>query len=58
MRLEAGMQIIYDVLTKGVFIEFRGVGHYLDGPFKTRLEAVRAAEEYCRKLGSTDKQER
>ncbi|MCR6502043.1 hypothetical protein MUO32_23730 [Shinella sp. CPCC 101442] len=45
------MQIIYDVLKKGVFVEFRGVAHYLGGPFSSQREAVRAAEEHCRKLG-------
>lgn len=51
MKYEAGMQIIYDVVQKGVFIEFRGVGHYLEGPFASRSEAVRAAEDHCRTLG-------
>lgn len=58
MKYEAGMQIIYDVLTKGVFIEFRGIGHYLEGPFASKGDAVRAAEDYCRKLGWGDGQRR
>lgn len=56
MKYEPGMQIIYDVLRKGVLIEFRGVGHYLDGPFATQREAVRAAEDHCRELGWDDGQ--
>lgn len=51
MKYEPGMQIIFDVLSKGVFIEFRGIGHYLDGPFASQREAVKAAEEHCGKLG-------
>jgi hypothetical protein len=51
MKYESGMQIIYDVLKKGVFVEFRGRSHYLDGPFSSQREAVRAAEDHCRRLG-------
>lgn len=54
MKYEDGMQIIYDVLSREVSIEFRGVGHYLEGPFASRREAVLAAEDYCRKLGWND----
>lgn len=51
MKYESGMQIIYDVLKKGVFVEFRGRSHYLEGPFANQREAIRAAEDHCRKLG-------
>ena len=45
------MQILYDVLSKGVFIQFRGKSDFLKGPFPNQREAIRAAEDYCRKLG-------
>jgi len=51
MTYESGMQVIYDVLKKGVFVEFRGRSHYLEGPFQNQREAVQAAEELCRTLG-------
>lgn len=51
MKYESGMQIIYDVLKKGVFIEFRGRTEYLEGPFANQRAAMRAAEERCRELG-------
>ena len=51
MKYEPGMQIIFDVLKKGVIIEFRGGIHYLPGPFSNQKEAVRAAEDHCRALG-------
>ncbi|WP_421581000.1 hypothetical protein [Shinella sp. M31] len=51
------MQVIYDVLKKGVFVEFRGRSHYLEGPFQNQRDAVQAAEEHCRRLGWQDRQE-
>jgi hypothetical protein len=51
MKYEIGMHIVYDVLAKGVLVEFRGKSHYLAGPFKTQKEAIGAGEELCRKLG-------
>jgi len=51
MKYESGMQIIYDVLKKGVFVEFRGRSHYLEGPFASQREAMRAAEDHCKSLG-------
>ena len=51
MAYEAGMQIIFDVLRKGVFVEFRGTSKYLEGPFPNRKAAIAAAEEHCRKRG-------
>ncbi|MDC7259496.1 MULTISPECIES: hypothetical protein [unclassified Shinella] len=35
MKYEDGMQILYDVLSKGVFIQFRGKSDFLKGPFQT-----------------------
>ena len=51
MKYETGMHIVYDVLSKGVLVEFRGRSHYLAGPFKTQQEAMRAGEALCRELG-------
>lgn len=51
VKYEDGMQILYDVLSKGVFIQFRGKSDFLKGPFPNQREAIRAAEDYCRKLG-------
>ena len=51
MRYEPGMQIIYDVLKKGVFVEFRGRSDYLPGPFPNQKAAIAAAEDHCREKG-------
>lgn len=51
MKYEDGMQILYDVLSKGVFVQFRGKSDFLKGPFASQREAIRAAEDFCRKLG-------
>ncbi|MCJ8056879.1 hypothetical protein GB928_023745 [Shinella curvata] len=51
MKYEAGMQILYDVVSKGVFIQFRGRSEFLTGPFASRHEAILAAEDYCRRMG-------
>lgn len=45
------MKIFYDVIKKGVFIEFRATSHYLSGPFPTRQSAITEAERFCRLLG-------
>jgi hypothetical protein len=58
MAYEAGMQIIFDVVNKGVFVEFRGKTEYLPGPFPNQKAAIAAAEEYCRKQGWEDSAER
>ena len=47
MEYEHGMQIIYDVLKKGVFVVFRGKSEYLVGPFVNQREAIKAGEQYC-----------
>ncbi len=54
MKYESGMQIIYDVLKKGIFVEFRGGSNYLEGPFATQRDAIRAVEDHCRRLGWND----
>ncbi|UNK36606.1 hypothetical protein MNR02_08770 [Shinella sp. H4-D48] len=51
MKYETGMQIVYDVLNKGILVEFRGQPHYFPGPFKTQKQAVSAGEALCRELG-------
>ena len=51
MKYEQGMHIIYDVLKKGVFIEFRGRSDYLPGPFSSQKDAISAAEDFCRAQG-------
>ncbi|WLR94262.1 hypothetical protein [Shinella zoogloeoides] len=58
MQYENGMQIIYDVLKKGVFVEFRGKSEYLAGPFANQRSAVAAAEAYCRERGWSSNPER
>lgn len=35
VKYEDGMQILYDVLSKGVFIQFRSKSDFLKGPFQT-----------------------
>jgi hypothetical protein len=54
MAYELGMQIIFDVVGKAIFIQFRGQSAYLEGPYLNRKEAVLAGEEYCRKRGWMD----
>ena len=49
-----GMTVIYDVIKKGVFIEFGGTSHFLEGPFPTRYHAIIEAERFCRSLGPSD----
>jgi hypothetical protein len=51
MKYEPGMQIVYDVLKKGVLFEFRGLSYYLPGPFPNQKAAIAAAENHCRTLG-------
>lgn len=51
MDEERELTIIYDVVKKAVFVEFRGNPYYLEGPFASRRDGVRAAEELCRSLG-------
>jgi len=54
MTDEPGMQIIFDVLKKGVFVECSGRTAYLDGPFASQRDAVRAAKAHCKEMGWTD----
>jgi hypothetical protein len=54
MPYEPGMTIMFDVLTKAVFIEFRGHFTFLTGPFKDRSTGVAAGEDFCRSKGWLD----
>lgn len=45
-----GLTVIYDVIKKGVFIEYQGKTDYLEGPFPTRNQAITEAERFCRSL--------
>lgn len=47
---EPEMSIIYDVVTKGVVVSFRGKTTLL-GPFPNRSVAMAAAEKLCRESG-------
>jgi hypothetical protein len=51
MKYEAGMVILYDVVKKSVFIEFRDLTYYLPGPYPSHKEGVAAGEELCRSMG-------
>lgn len=55
MAYEPGMTIIFDVVTKGVFIDFRGEFSSLVGPFKNRSSGIVAGEDFCRAKGWSDK---
>ncbi len=50
MRYEPEMTIIFDVLSKLVFVSFRGRETML-GPFQSQYEGIRAGESHCRSLG-------
>ncbi|WP_276118307.1 hypothetical protein [Pararhizobium qamdonense] len=51
MAYEAGMLIMFDVVTKGVFVEFRNTFESLPGPYEDRAAGIAAGEEYCREHG-------
>jgi hypothetical protein len=51
MAYEAGMTIMFDVVTKGVFIAFRGKFTSLPGPYKDRVTGIAAGENFCRGEG-------
>lgn len=54
MSYEDGMIIVWDQVLRGVAIIFRGVPHYLDGPFPDQKTGIQAAERHCRQLGWSD----
>lgn len=54
MTYEDGMIIVWDQVSRGVAIVFRGVAHYLDGPFPDQQTGIKAAERYCHRLGWPD----
>ncbi|WEZ85531.1 hypothetical protein P6U16_26125 (plasmid) [Rhizobium sp. 32-5/1] len=53
MRYEPEMTIIFDVLSKIVFVSFRGRDTML-GPFQSQQEGIKAGESHCRSLGWID----
>ncbi|WP_188080135.1 hypothetical protein [Neorhizobium sp. P12A] len=54
MAYEADMALIFDPVSGGLVVSFRGKISYLTGPFEDRKAAVRAGEDVCRKLGWKD----
>jgi hypothetical protein len=54
MAYETDMALVYDPVTKGLVVSFRGKITYLAGPFDDRKTAIRAGEDLCRKLGWRD----
>ncbi len=53
MRYEPEMTIIYDVVSKLVFVSFRGRDTML-GPFQSQHEGIKAGESLCSNLGWTN----
>lgn len=53
MPYEAGMQIIFDLMSGMVVVSFRGTVKML-GPFQTQRQAIVAGEQYCRERGWFD----
>lgn len=51
MAYEEGMLIMFDVVTKAVFVEFRNEFTTLTGPYSNRFSGISAGEAYCRHLG-------
>jgi hypothetical protein len=51
MHYEAGMTIVFDVLSKSVLIVFRDKIITLPGPYSEQQTAVLAAEQHRRTLG-------
>lgn len=50
MKYEADMTVIFDVVSKMVFVSFRGQTTLL-GPFAGQRAGIDAAEAYCRTMG-------
>lgn len=51
MSVETKINIIYDVVGKGVFVEFNGRSHYLEGPFQNKKKAQEAVMLFCKSTG-------
>jgi hypothetical protein len=51
MPYEAGMLVMFDVVSKSIFVEFRGMFTTLPGPFADRVTGIRAGEAYCLAMG-------
>jgi hypothetical protein len=54
MAYEAGMTIIFDVITKSIVVSFRDRVVTLPGPFVDRKAGVVAGEICCKSLGWKD----
>jgi hypothetical protein len=54
MAYEIAMALVFDPISKGVVISFRGKITFLVGPFADRKAAIRAGEDACRRLGWKD----
>ncbi len=50
MKYEADMTVIFDVVSKMVFVSFRGKTSLL-GPFVGQRAGIDAAEAHCRAMG-------
>lgn len=48
---EERLNIIYDVVGKGVFVNFNGRSHYIEGPFPNKKKAMEAAMLFCKSAG-------
>lgn len=42
------LNVIYDVVGKGIFFECNGRSHYLEGPFPNKKKALEAALLFCK----------
>jgi hypothetical protein len=54
MAYEIDMTILFDVVTKSVFVGFRDEVTTLPGPFLDRRAGIAAGEAYCKALGWKD----
>ena len=48
--MPADQQLFYNLVTKDALLIHNGVAHSFEGPFRSRGEAERAAEELIRRL--------
>lgn len=53
MHYDPDMTVFFDVVTKKVFVSFRGRNTML-GPFSNQRIGIEAGEAYCRELGWVD----
>lgn len=48
--MSADQQLFYNLLTRDALFIYDGVAHSLEGPYQSREEAERAAEELIKRL--------